>query len=337
MSSIEQSPATGGEPAPGQSGADNAAARGGLAGFETRLLAELQLVVAERAAAGQGTGERAGRESPRRAWLRPAMLTGAFSAALAAGLAVALIVTSTGAGHGPAATHFAPATTVAAVFDNAAAAALREPAIRPRPDQFVYTKAKLAMNEPVTTQTVETWTSVGGMRVGATVTYGPTTRTARGYVTACVNGLVKPPSPITPHCTPRQYAAYKPWLPTTGAGMLAYLKRTSPRDGSVAQSVLEQGFYLLTGADLTPAQQAAMYHALALVPHLTVVPSVTDILGRTGVGIRDHLGPNSSWTVIFSRTTFQPLGLDVEAVGPVYDRQAIAVQATIVNKVGQRP
>jgi hypothetical protein len=70
---------------------------------------------------------------------------------------------------------------------------------------------------------------------------------------------------------------------------------------------------------------------------LTVVPKVTDILGRAGVGIRSHLGRGSSWTAIFSRTTFRLLGSDVEAVGPGYDRTAMAVQATTVNKVGQRP
>jgi hypothetical protein len=265
------------------------------------------------------------------------LVTGACSAALAAGLAAALTVTSTGAGTQPAATHFAPATTVAAVLDNAAAAALHETVVKPRPGQFVYTNVRLATNQPRTTQTIETWTSVGGTRVGANLTYGPTTRTTRDPESACVNGVVKPASSLQGHCTARQFAAYRPWLPTTAAGMLSYLKRSSPTDGSAAQSMLEQGFYLVTDLDLTPAQQAAMYHALAQVPGLTVVPKVTDILGRPGVGIRSHPARGMSWTAIFSRTTFQPLGSDVEAIGPGYDRQAMAVQATIVNKVGQRP
>ena len=137
-------------------------------------------------------------------------------------------------------------------------------------------------------------------------------------------------------CKARNYAGYRPWLPTTTAGMRAYLE-TGPRDGSNAQSMIETGFYLLTGVDLTPAQQAAVYHALAQVPGLTVVPKVTDILGRSGVGIRSRPGPRMTWTAIFDRTTFKLLGADIEPTGPGYDRNAMAVQPTVVNKVGQRP
>lgn len=334
MSRFEQPPVTGGEPIPGKSSADTDATGGGLAGFEARLLAELQLVVAEQAAAaGPQARRRTHGGRPWRVWPRPVLVTGAFSAVLAAGLVVALTVTSTG----PAATHFAPATTVAAVLDNAAAAALRAPAVKPRPGQFVYTSMRLATNLPRTTQTIESWRSVSGTQVGATITSGPTTRTTRSYVNACVNGVVKPVMITRQRCTARQFAAYQPWLPTTAAGMRGYLERTSPRDGSPAQSMLEQAFYQLTALDLTPAQQAAMYHALAQVPGLTVVPKVTDILGRAGVGIRSHPARGMSWTAIFSRTTFQLLGSDVEARGPAYDRTAMAVHATIVNKVGQRP
>jgi hypothetical protein len=344
MSSIKQPSATGDDPIPGGSSADTNTAGGGLAGFETRLLSELQLVVAEQAAAGQETGRREGWSRARGAWPRPVVVTGAFSAALVAGLAVALTVASTGAGTHPATGHFAPATTVAAVLDNAAAAALREPFVKPRPGQFVFTKMRAATYDPRhhgypaehTTQTIESWMSASGTRVGATVTSGPTTRTVRDYVTACVNGLVKPRPITTPRCTARQFAAYKPWLPTTTAGMRAYLGN-APRDGSRAQSMLEAGYYLLTEVDLTPAQQAATYHALAQVPGLAIVPRVTDILGRAGVGIRSHPAPRMTWTAIFDPTTFKPLGVDIEPVGVGYDRVAVAVQATIVSKVGQRP
>jgi len=101
--------------------------------------------------------------------------------------------------------------------------------------------------------------------------------------------------------------------------------------------MIETGYYLLTGVDLTPAQQAAVYRALAQVPGLTVVPKVTDILGRAGVGIRSRPAPGFTWTAIFDRTTFKLLGADIEPVGPGYDRTAMAVQPTVVNKVGQRP
>jgi hypothetical protein len=339
MSSIKQPAETGGEPVPR---ADPAAPGGTLMGFEARLLSELQMVVTERAAAGgQEAGRRAGRSTAGRLWPGRLAVTGALSAALAAGLAITLTVTSTGA-RTP---HFAPATTVAAVLDNAAIAAQREPAVAPHRDQFIYTKSILAVYQPRhhgypaerVTQSIETWTSAGGIHPTLILTTGPGTRTARAFESACVHGFVYPAGVLKhQRCKARQYAGYRPWLPTTTAGMRAYLE-TGPRDGSHAQSMIETGFYLLTGVDLTPAQQAAVYHALAQVPGLTVVPKVTDILGRIGVGIRSRPAPGMTWTAIFDRTTFKLLGADIEPTGPGYDRNAMAVQPTVVNKVGQRP
>jgi hypothetical protein len=341
MTSIKRPAETGGEPAPGGRGADPATA-GGVRGFEARLLAELQTVVTERAAAaGQEAGPRAGRGPARQVWPRRLAVTGALSAALAAGLAITLIVTSTGA-RSP---HFAPATTVAAVLDNAALATQSESAAAPRPGQFIYTKSILAVYQPRhhgypaerVRQSIETWTSAGGIHPTLILTTGPGTKTARASESACVHGFVYPAGVLKhQRCKARQYAGYRPWLPTTTAGMRAYLEK-GPRDGSHAQSMIETGFYLLTGVDLTPAQQAAVYRALARVPGLTVVPKVTDILGRTGVGIRSRPGPGMSWTAIFDRTTFKLLGADIEPTGPGYDRNAMAVQPTVVNRVGQRP
>lgn len=345
MRSIKQPAGTGGEPVPGERGADPAAAGGALTGFEARLLSELQTVVTERtAAAGQEAGRRSGGRMAGRAWPGRLAVTGAVSAALAAGLAITLTLTSTG-GSTPPARHFAPATTVAAVLDNAALAAQSEPAVAPRRDQFIYTRSTLAVYQPRhhgdpgerVRQRIETWTSAGGIHPGQILTTGPTTRTSRDETWACVHGFVYP-APISERhrCTARQFAGYRPWLPTTTAGMRAYLEK-GPRDGSNAQSMIETGFYLLTGVDLTPAQQAAVYHALAQVPGLTIVPKVTDILGRTGVGIRSRPGPGMSWTAIFDRSTFKLLGADIEPTGPGYDRNAMAVQPTVVDKVGQRP
>lgn len=345
MKSIKQPPETGGGPVPGEGGADPAAAGGAVTGFEARLLSELQVVVAERAAAAEPeAGRRSGGGAAGRAWPRRLAVTGALSAALAAGLAVTLIVASTGAGTPPA-RHFAPATTVAAVLDNAALAAQGEPAAAPSPGQFIYTKSIMAVYEPRhhgypadrVRQKIETWTSAGGIHPGLILYTGPGTKTAESVPSGCVHGLVYPALiPKHQRCTAGEFAGYRPWLPTTTAGMRAYLEK-GPRDGSNAQSMIETGFYLLTGVDLTPAQQAAVYRALARVPGLTVVPKVTDILGRVGVGIRSRPGPGMSWTAIFDRHTFKLLGADIEPTGPGYDRNAMAVQPTVVDKKGQRP
>jgi len=186
-------------------------------------------------------------------------------------------------------------------------------------------------------QAIETWTSAGGIHPGLILTTGPGTKTSRAVTSACVHGFVYP-ALVGEHqrCKARQYAGYRPWLPTTTAGMRAYLG-TGPRDGSHAQSMIETGFYLLTGVDLSPAQQAAVYRALAQVPGLAVVPKVTDILGRAGVGIRSRPAPGFTWTAIFDRATFTLLGADIEPTGPGYDRIAMAVQPAVVNKEGQRP
>jgi hypothetical protein len=363
--SIKQPPGTGGEPIPGGRGADTTAAGGTLAGFETRLLSELQMVVAERAAtAGQQAGpagQRAGWGTARhpaaargpadRAWPRRLALTGALSAALTAALAVTLTLTISG-GAQPPGRNFAAATTVAAVLDNAALAALREPAIAPRPDQFVYIKTVAVISDAAhrgspagrSVDSTESWTSVAGTRQGSSVITARNgddpPQQIRMIELWCADGFVHPPVLI--HrlpCTPRQFAAYKPWLPTTAAGMLAYLAHTDPRDPHPkvhAQNMLEEAFYLLTTTDLTPAQQAAMFHALTKVPHLAIVPKVTDALGRTGVGIRSRPAHGLTWTAIFDPATFKPLGSNV-ATRLTDDRTAVAVPATIVNKAGQRP
>jgi hypothetical protein len=140
------------------------------------------------------------------------------------------------------------------------------------------------------------------------------------------------------HCTPQQFAAYKPWLPSTTAGMLAYLAHTDPNNPNPAWhagNLVTTAFWLMTATDLTPAQQAAMFHALARVPHLHVVPGVTDALGRTGIGVRqrDH---GDIWTTIFDPRSFRLLGASF--TNRSVDRHwAVTVPATVVDKAGQRP
>jgi hypothetical protein len=144
-------------------------------------------------------------------------------------------------------------------------------------------------------------------------------------------------------CTPQQYAAYKPWLPSTTAGMLAYLEHAFPRKkypnpvGRAANMLVYAfgAFGLLNSTDLTPAQQAAMFHALAKVPHLHIVPKVADALGRTGVGIR-VAAQAGTFTLIFDPGTFRLLGIDL-INGTVAHRVALAGPATVVDRVGQRP
>jgi hypothetical protein len=303
----------------------------------------------------------------RRAWpTRRLALTAALSASVAAGLA-ALAVTP-GGGTRPPGRNFAPAVTAAAILDNAALAALSEPALKPRPGQFVYYKTYTAFKQarpPLcgagpcdrgswveVTRTVEHWASVSGTRPGLNLETDSSdpAKTIRTVVGWCAHGYAHP-SPSgkqdREHCDPRAWASYLPWLPTTAAGMRAYLHRqqhladTNPEkliDGPLSPgNLLWSCFDILTRYYLTPAQQAAMYRVLATTPGLTVVPKVTDITGQVGVGVRYHsAAQHTTWTAIFDPTTFKPLGANVDL--PLFHGYgAVAVAPTIVDKAGQRP
>jgi hypothetical protein len=331
--------------------------RPALIGFETRLLAELRQVVAERAAAAPypaapdpSAPSPAARRQAGRGWPhRRLAMTGVLSAAAAAGLAVTLTVTLTGNGGHPASTpRFAAATTVAAVLNNAALAAQSEPAVTPRPDQFVYLKL-LEADSPSDRASTESWTSVSGTRKGLRVQIlrysNQPARRYRSAVAWCGDGFVDGQS--RQHCTPQQFAAYRPSLPSTAAGMLAYLAHLNPitrldptkklNPVGCPGCLVTTAFWIQTlfTTDLTPAQQAAMFRALATVPHLQVVPKVADALGRTGVGIRwrDH---GEAWTTIFDPRSFRLLGAAF-ANGHGVRRYAVTVPATVVDQVGQRP
>jgi len=287
-------------------------------------------------------------------------MAGGLSATVAAGLAVALSVTLQGSGGpaaGPAAPHFTPATTVAAVLDNAALAAQSEPAVTPRPDQFVYLKlfevlAYSAANRRATAgrgdpplpsrevESTESWISVSGTRRGLSLFIAPNGSkppdkgiNIPGW---CDNGVARG-FLLHGSCTPREFAAYKPWLPSTTAGMLAFLAREAfhadPRkDGG---TIVDMAFWLLSRTLLTPAQQAATFRALAGLPHLQVVKGVTDALGRTGIGIA-YKAHGESWTTIFDPRTFRTIGA-VYTNRAGAQRWALAVPPTVVDRVRQRP
>ena len=319
-----------------------------LIGFETRLLAELRQVVTERAAPGalpaaaphpaalhpaapgRPALSPAARRQAGRGWPhRRLAMAGGLSAAVAGGLAVALTVTSQGNGGRPAGPpHFAAATTVAAVLDNAALAAQSEPAVTPRPNQFVY--SKFVQVAPHFRHSTEAWISVSGARRSIGASW-------------CKNGFVDGQSKIHGkpgiHCTPREFAAYKPWLPSTTAGMLAFLKQADSFHGDPtkeAGTIVNLAFYTLTQTDLTPAQQAAVFHTLAELPHLHLVKGATDALGRTGVGIGFTNDQGESWTTIFDPRTFRPMGA-VYADRSQTQRWGVVVSATVVDRAGQRP
>jgi hypothetical protein len=286
------------------------------------------------------------------------ILTGALSAAAAGGLAAAVTVTLTGnGGHPSGPPHFAAATTVAAVLDNAALAAQSAPADDPRPDQFVYLKLvevdhytptadeqKADPGAPPTpvhsVDTSESWMSVSGSLEGRRTDVvrndDDPEQTIPGSVPWCDNGVAH--GTLHLPCKPEDFAAFKPGLPTTTDGMLAYLQQLDPKNPSPvwhAEMLATSAFWLSTKTDLTPDQQAALFHALAQVPNLQVVQGVTDAQGRTGVGVR-VVDEGDTWTTIFDPDTFRLLGATFTN-DAVTRSWAVAVPATVVDKVGQQP
>ena len=320
-----------------------------------------QQITSDGAAAPPQARRRARRPRP----ARPLLLTGATSAVLAAGLAVALMVTSgaarpPGSGTSPA---FAPASTAAAVLHNAALAALAVPAVTPRPDQFVYSKMYGIMTclpKPPTRHgdrlsgVDQGWQSVSGTRFGGGSGTASISLQSRGHGTGleptCKSSRVFPPSLTDPRaircpCTPADFAAYLPGMPTRPAELRAWLDRryrVSPGPAGVIY-LLGITASILSTDYLTPAQHVAMYELLARTPGLKVMPKASTVLGRTGVGVRwtvrtgaaNNRPVTNTFTLVFNRKTYQLLGMNWN-LGDATGGEAL-IKLAIVKKIGQLP
>jgi hypothetical protein len=142
-------------------------------------------------------------------------------------------------------------------------------------------------------------------------------------------------------------------LPVTAAGLGATLRRmwnSIPDKAAVvglphptfADYVFGWTSSLLTGP-ATPGTKAAAYRLLAQQPGITIIPSVTDPLGRTGVAIADGQGYGGRDYMIIDPRTAQELAYTTQ---PVRANSAISTAAGGVetyeamgwtNKLGARP
>lgn len=268
----------------------------------------------------------------------------------AAAVAVGVLITAPGVATSPRGA-ISVHLTARQVLDRAAAAALGEPTVIPRPDQFVYTKdtnwygAAAGVRSLVT----EYWHSVDGSRnslITSTLTYtdGRTAHSSQIYP-GCRNGhynsggtpvpaaapSVKPGQTVPSYpvsggaCT--AWPAFLPDMPTTASEMLRYLERTQgvkPGDpASLFHAIAEMGseYYL-------PAQRAALYQLLATTPGLTAVQNVHDVAGRPGVGIRASV---FNMVLIFDPQTYASLGYNFQGGG------GATLQIAIVGQVDQLP
>lgn len=297
----------------------------------------------------------AGTTRPRRPRARWG-LTGAGLTAAALAAAVTVTVTAGLPGTrpaGPAArpsrpaargASFGPATTASGVLRNAALAALQVPGGAPLPGQFVYTKLFVSQTPNGSGAGVQqTWASADGTRLGLQDDGGPHDR---GALPACRDGfwLIKPvgqpAAPTKLRCTAAENAAYRPAMPTSLGALRGYLHKLFGLWPGDSGGLLTNTETMMTTSYLTPAQRAALYRLLAQTPGLTVVPHVTNVRGQAGVGVRSGVYKGSIYTIIFSRTTYAPLGMNWTGVtGPMKGTRngEVLLKVAIVSSIPPLP
>jgi hypothetical protein len=251
--------------------------------------------------------------------------------------------------------------TAREVFDRAAAAALREPVVVPRADQFVYTEVTSGGGSPV----VRTWLSVDGVRNGLETTTLGDGKVSSSTLLGCANGERSVRTPgvdgkpltvgkkpmtveqyeklygplpmdgpvVTTPCTPQP--AFFPSMPTNAGAMLGYLEQTQGiRPGNLNDLAKTVG-YMLESSYILPAQRAALYEFLATTPGLSVEPNVRDISGRLGVGVGWSFEGGRAVN-IFDPTTYAYLGMTTWGVAGQEGGDAL-LQVAVVDRAGQLP
>jgi hypothetical protein len=317
---------------------------------------------------GNGEPPRDRRPSPRRssAWRPSARGLLATAAAMALVAGVGVTAAEKLSAQPGAASSATPETTVTAVLDAAAQAAAAGPAVKIGPNQDFYVKAQVTANFPVSklvpqrndifdilpppakpvTQLVEGWTAQSQAKEslwkvdGQSRVLGPGTGlfvagapfiTMGGYMTGkAPGGSILYPT-----------YAYLQSLPTNPRQLLDLIQKQTPADvpdkldGTFA--IIEQ---LLSTTILPPQTAAALYRAAALIPGMTIVPDVTDGIGRHGIGISlpEDVYKTDEDVWIFSQTTHQFLGVRERAVVPGPQKEThTLVSAVLARGVANSP
>lgn len=320
-------------------------------GSETPLLSLPELSGArERVVKGIGRDRR----GPAR-WLAVAAVCAGAAAAIAAGM-----FAGASAPHHRAPQAVRPGTVVNAhltakeVLDQAAAAALRQATVVPRPDQFVFTEVNVG-----TGVVVRTWLSVDGERNGLETQTGSDGKTSSTVILGCVNGFHKIRTPgvdgkpingggkpvpmksttpmdgpvITEPCTPAP--AYFPDMPTSASAMPGYLEQTQGISPSNLNDLAKTVGSMLQSDYFLPAQRAALYEFLATTPGLAVEHNVRDITGRPGVGVGWSLQGSRAMN-IFDPASYAYLGMTTWGEQDQQGGDAL-LQVAVVSYPGQVP
>jgi hypothetical protein len=266
---------------------------------------------------------------------RPVAWRFAWRAGLAAGLAalVAVGVVSIRGGHapapppdagrstGPTAAGPLRAVSAAQVLDLAAHAAETSGEIAPKPNQFIVYESITMYQAFVGEQSRylyrtkrKIWLSADGTRTGALRVEHLDPIAYPGWpippeATRAAGSVELLPLCPTTGAPPRDYV-HLSTLPTDPDGMLAHLRASAAGGkGDANYRLWTAAGDLLRESYLPPAQRAALYRAIKLIPGVELVDRAEDAAGRTGVavgfvdtqrGIRDQL--------IFAPDTYRFLG-----------------------------
>jgi len=197
--------------------------------------------------------------------------------------------------------------TAAQLLDFAAAAALAQQPLTPKPNQYVYVKV---IAGAVVTQL---WTPVA---------YRP-------------SGLIQTGTQA-PVVTSEERPGFYPGMPITASAMPGFFARLGVDVHDVY--FVHLSTEILDDDYLLPVQQAAFYKFLATVQGASVASNVRDAAGRTGTGlIWDVQG--TKWMLIFNSRTFAYLGakLGQGSGQAAWEFSSAELQKAIVNRPGQLP
>ena len=246
---------------------------------------------------------------------------GLTATGLAAAAAAVVVLTPAGPAVSPG-PEPRPATDPVWILHTAAAKARALPDVEPRPDQFLYTKTRLADGREN-----EFWASADGTHDGFQVLFGH-----ESEIAGCRDGKRVQQEghgrTVTRPCTP--HPAAHPELPTDADAMLAYLHKSTYGEGDTLHDLGREVVDLAEGY-LRPAARAALYEAVAKVPGLVTRTDAKDATGRAVLGITwnsttEH-GIGNQDEFLFDPVTFAYLGSGMGAV----------VSQGIVDAVRQRP
>jgi hypothetical protein len=252
---------------------------------------------------------------------------GALSAALVAGL-VAVEALQDPKQGGPLSPEPAAATRL---LDRAARAVTAQPYAAPRPDQFGYRDVLIdeTDSEGRFREQARSWTSVGDDDATSKVCSRKVTEPPAKFDCAQPRAF-EPPGGSEPRMDSYEYLRT---LPRDPQKLLDALSQKATGIGTRHEATLIPEFIadLVANPLAPPDLRAALFRAVALVPGVMAVDSVTDAASRTGTAAA-WTGDGMRYELIFDRETHEYLGFRMVLVDPNRYRDLTGVPAgTVVH------